>query len=73
MVLEVIVWWELLAMPVLLAVVFRRTTQIVICVPTRTAQHSPSHIQPECGETVGLCSRVAYSLFGDGQCGCAAA
>ena len=40
--------------------------------PACTAQHSPSLIQPECGETAGLCSRVAEeSLFG--RCGCAAA
>ena len=41
--------------------------------PAYTAQQSPSHIQPECGKTVGLCSRVAESLLGDGQCGSAAA
>ena len=37
-----------------------------------TAQHSPSHIQPECGETAGFRSRVAESLLGNGRCGCAA-
>ena len=35
--------------------------------------HSPSHIQPECGETARVCSRTAESILGDGQCGCAAA
>ena len=41
--------------------------------PACTAQHSPYHIQPECGETAGLCSRMAESLLGDGQCVCAPA
>ena len=41
--------------------------------PACTEQHSPSYIQPECGETAELCSRVAESLIDDGQCCCAAA
>ena len=41
--------------------------------PACIAQHSPYHIQPECSETAGLCSRMAESLLGDGQCVCAPA
>ena len=48
-------------------------TRNVSVVAEYTAQHSPSHIQPKCGETAGLCSRVAESLLSDSQCGCATA
>ena len=78
-VLEVIVWWEPIAMPVLWQCSNDHPSEephrLSSASPACTAQHppSPSHIQPECGETVGFCSRVAESLFGDGQCDCAAA